>query len=293
MAKLYSKETLGIKTIDHLELRLSIPIKALVEASSKAEDLYIYRKKPKENGKFRTISAPKPFLKRIQSKIHKLLQELMISEFSHGGVKGRSNLTNAKIHTGNKELYSLDFKNFYPGISHQRIYRLFCCEFDCSPDVARMLTRLCTVRGEVPQGSPTSSDLANLVHIKPGKRLSGLAKKYQINNYSHYIDDLSFSGQVIPSSFKKTAKEIIAQHGFELNLSKEISRGRHQSQIVTGVCVNNKKITLPKKTSRKWRAEKYILRKFKSKEMTADMRLKEEQRVKGRDNYIRNIESKG
>jgi len=221
------------------------------------------------------------------------LQELKISEFSHGGVKGRSNLTNAKIHTGNKELYSLDFKNFYPSISHQKIYRLFCYELDCSPDVAKILTRLCPVRGEVPQGSPTSSDLANLVHRKLGKRLKGLAIKYQINNYSHYIDDLSFSGQVIPLSFKKSAKEIITEHGFELNLGKEIFRGRHQCQIVTGLCVNRKRLTLPKKTRKKWRAEKYILRKFKSKEMTDDMRIKEEQRVKGRDNYIRNIESEG
>lgn len=288
MAKLYSKETLGIRTLDHLALRLSISLTELVEASSKVESLYWFWKEPKKNGKFRTISAPKPFLKRIQSKIHKLLQEVKILESSHGGVKGRSNLTNARIHTANKELYCLDFRKFYPSISHQRVYRLFCFELDCSPDVARMLTRLCTVRGEVPQGSPTSSDLANLVHIKLGKRIEGLAAKYRIN-YTHYIDDLIFSGKVIPSGFKKLTKEIIEQHGFELNLGKEIFCGRNQCQIVTGLCVNRKTVTLPKKTRREWRAEEYAFREFKAKEMPEDLRIKKEQKIVGRNNYIINI----
>lgn len=291
MSKIYSQESLGIKTLCHLAKRLSIPLDELIEASSKIGSLYTFWKEPKKNGKFRTISSPKPYLKRIQSKIHNLLQEVKIAESSHGGVKGRSNVTNAKIHAGNKELFSLDFQNFYPSISYLRVYHLFRYELECSPDVARLLTRLCTVRGEVPQGSPVSSDLANLVYRKPGRRLEGLSLKYQVN-HSHYIDDLSFSGHVIPCSFKKLTKEIIAQHGFKLNIEKELSLGKHQCQIVTGVCVNRKRLTLPKKTRRKWRAEEYIFRKYQSHEMTDDLRQNEEQKFQGRNSYLKSLSSK-
>jgi RNA-directed DNA polymerase len=290
MHRLYTKEAFGIRTLEHLSLRLSIPLQELAKIAFDVESLYDSWKKPKENGKFRDIFNPRPRLKKVQSKIHKLLQEIILPDSFHGGVKRRSNITNAKIHCGQNWIFSLDFEAFFDNISHHRVYNLFRNELDCSPNVARLLTRICTIKGKVPQGAPMSSDIAILVCKKLGKRLEGLAKKYNIK-YSHYIDDISFSGSIIPVSFKTKVKEIIAQHGFKLNSDKELICSRNKPQIVTGLSVNRKTLHLPRAIKRDWRAKKYIFKKYRGTELTEEERRKEEQKIQGRESYLRAVSS--
>ena len=58
--------------------------------------------------KIRTIRSPSPALKSIQSKIkNKILSPIPLPENVHGGVKGKSNITNAKPHKGNKYQFTL------------------------------------------------------------------------------------------------------------------------------------------------------------------------------------------
>jgi hypothetical protein len=70
-------------------------VKELERIAEQAEHLYKFDKEPKKDGSFRDISKPSYRLKRIQSAIHHLLREIKVSESAHGGIKGRSNLTNA------------------------------------------------------------------------------------------------------------------------------------------------------------------------------------------------------
>ncbi|MBW2470354.1 MAG: RNA-directed DNA polymerase [Deltaproteobacteria bacterium] len=177
----YSKNKLDIKTLKHLSKRLGFPVSELQEIASCAESLYKFDKKPKKNGGFREISKPNFRLKRVQSAIHKLLREARISNSAHGGIKGRSNLTNAKVHCNQSLLLNMDLKNFFPSISHYKVFELFHKELGCSESVASLLTKLTTVKGQVPQGGPMSTDLANLVFRKTDLRLEGLAKKFGLN----------------------------------------------------------------------------------------------------------------
>ena len=50
--------------------------------------------------------------------------------------------------------------------------------------------------------------------------------------------------------------------GFKLNSAKEQLCGRHQSQIVTGLCVNRSKVSVPRKMRKGWRAEEYVAKKY-------------------------------
>jgi len=290
MHNLYTKESLGIRTIEHLSLRLSIQLQELNQIALDVESLYDSWKKLKKNGKPRDIFNPRPRLKKVQSRIHKLLQEIILPDSFHGGVKRRSNITNAKIHCGQNWIFGLDFEAFFDNISNHRVYNLFRNELDCSPNVARLLTRISTIKGKVPQGAPMSSDIAILVCKKLGKRLEGLAKKYNIN-YSHYIDDITFSGLIIPVSFKTKVKEIIGQNGFKLKSDKEFNCSRNKAQIVTGLSVNRKRIHLPRAIKREWRAKKYIFKKYRAVELTEEERRKEEQKIQGRESYLKAVYS--
>ncbi|MBN1843874.1 MAG: RNA-directed DNA polymerase [Deltaproteobacteria bacterium] len=281
----YSKKTLAIRTLKHLVFRLHSSVDELQKVAAEAEVSYSFWQKKKKNGKLRQISAPNPRLKRIQVSIHNLLKEIELPSCVHCGVKGRSNLTNAKMHAGHEWVLSLDFKEFFPSISHHLVYHTFRHELDCSPPVASILTRLSTLLAQVPQGGPMSTDIANLVCRRLDRRLLGLADRYGLK-YTRYCDDLCFSGYCVPDSFKGTLKEIVGQCSFSLNPDKESLCGKHQPQIVTGLTVNHKRLCVPRKTRRAWRKDRHLFFKYEAEQLPEKIRSKQEQRHEGRHAYL-------
>ncbi len=284
------KRHLEIRKLDHLSLRLGIALDELIAVASSINQYYIVRKLRKKNGGFRTISAPQPRLKRIQLKIHKLLKEIIIDDAAHCGIKGRSNLSNAKQHTNKPMLLNLDLSSFFPSISHHLVYNMFVHSLKCSPAVSRILTRLSTYNGEVPQGGPMSTDIANLICWKIDKRLSGLARKNNIT-YTRYCDDLSFSGQTISEPFITKVKGIISESGFKLNAEKESFHKRTNStRIVTGLSVNGPRPKIPKSALKKLRAEIHIFDKYESHSLTEQLLEKRQKQIRGKISYRNYIE---
>ena len=282
----YSKQHLKINNLQHLSHRLGYPVEFLEEVASKADSLYKFEEQPKKNGTgVRVISKPQRPLKQIQKSIHRLLVELQISESAHCGIKKRSNVTNAKNHCNKKWLYSLDFKNFFPSISHHKINNLFFRELKCSPVVSNILTRLCSVNGQLPQGGSMSMDLANLICRKFDRRLEGLASKYNIT-YTRHCDDLCFSGDSLPDSFKSSVKKIIQCCGLQLNPDKEIISAHHTPQAVVGLRVNRKDVRVPRGIRREWRREEFLFKKYKSKNLAGPEREKTQQKIKGQNTYL-------
>lgn len=292
MSSPYSKKTLAIRTIEHLSMRLNTPVDVLRRVAETADSRYRIWTRPKKSGGVRTISAPEPALKQIQKKIHSLLRELEINSVAHCGIRGRSSVTNAKAHVNKKLVLNLDLTKFFPSISNHMVYRMFRHGLDCSPAVASLLTRLCTLNGEVPQGGHMSMDIANLICRPIDLRLEKLAASYGIT-YTRYCDDMTFSGQHIPSSFIKTAKKIVQQTGFTLNDAKEQLMGRHQTQMVTGLQVNGAHPKVPRKKQRQWRAERYVFEKYEAQSLPEKIRCRKEQQVKGRSSYVGYVEKSG
>lgn len=291
MPKPYSKDHLNIVKLENLALRLGFPLSVLEKAAEKAEISYWFRKEPKSSGKgFRDISEPKYLLKKIQQSIHKLLLEIKVSDSAHCGIKKRSNLTNAKHHCKKQRLFSLDFKDYFPHISNNRVYTLFLHELNCTPEVASLLTRLCTVRRQVPQGGPMSMDIANLVCRELDKRMEGLTAKYGLV-YTRHCDDINISGKAIPESFKKQAKKIIRQSGFPLNTDKESLTNHADGHSVVGLNVNRKKPNVARNTKREWRKEKYKFDQFEAHDLPEAEKIRREQKIKGRESYVKYIEA--
>ena len=285
MSELFSKITLDLNTLDHLSHRLGFPLDELQKTASQAEDLYRFDKEPKKNGGFRIISKPHRRLKRIQKSIHDLLKEIVLPLSAHGGVKGRSNLTNAQLHCKQRFLLNLDLKNFFPNISHYKVFELFHRKLKCSPAVASLLTRLTTVKGQVPQGGPMSTDIANLVMRDTDQRLESLSAKYNIN-YTRFVDDISFSGKSLPDAFIAAAKEIISQSGFQLNADKESLKASSGAKQVTGLSVNRRKPNVPRDKRREVRKEAYVFGKYGRNQLEGSIYNERDQQIKGKLAYI-------
>lgn len=237
---------------------------------SLAKSHYHYCWFQKRNGGRRLIEAPKARLKYLQSQILRcILDRVPPHAAAHGFVAGRSIVTNAQPHVGQRVLVQFDLRDFYPSVSYSRVVALFR-SLGFSREVSCWLGRLTTaacpeqlfespsavqfasrdffdrspyLRRHLPQGAPTSPALANLSAFVLDLRLSGLARTFGAN-YTRYADDLTFSGdlrfQRSLAVFIPLVHQIIRQERFTTHPGKFRVLRRGNRQSVTGVVVNDR-----------------------------------------------------
>ncbi len=193
--------------------------------------------------KTRTIRPSSKKLKKIQRRIKdKILEPISLPSHIHGGVKKRSNITNAKPHQGNKYLLTTDLQSFFPNIKQNTIFNTFL-KLGYSNHYSHWVTKMTTWKYELPQGTPTSTHLANLVFLKTDFRIIDFCNKNNIT-YTRYVDDLTFSS---PVCFKHLISEllgIILSSGFRISYRKTKYEG---NQNITGIDVFNNYIDAPKR----------------------------------------------
>ena len=201
--------------------------------------------------KKRVFRDPSKLLKGIQSKIKdNILSPIKLPNTVHGGVKKRSNITNAKPHQGNKYIFTTDLQEFYPNITHKRVYDTFL-SLDFSTHSSHWLTKLTTWKYELPQGTPTSTHLANLVFLETDLDLINLCNQHNIT-YTRYVDDLTFSSQQDFRHLLNDILKIITSHDFKLNYRKTKYSG---NQTITGIDIFLNKIDAPAKVIEKSKIE--------------------------------------
>lgn len=234
------------------------------------ENLYTEFKIPKKTGGTRTILAPKKNLKFIQRmlsyKLMLCLAEIRSSKYqdknnesklkiisSHGFEQHRSIITNAERHRNKKNVLNVDLEGFFDSFNFGRVRGFFIKNefFSLNPEIATVIAQIACVNNILPQGSPCSPVITNLICMILDVRLNALASKYK-STYTRYADDLTFStnqkdfnmhlvkknnDQVIVS--KKLELEII-RAGFKINPKKTSLRNNNVSQQVTGLVVNEK-----------------------------------------------------
>ena len=201
---------------------------------------------PKRSGGIRTIEAPEDKLKTIQRWIKDdILDSFSTSEYATGFKKGMSIVDNARPHVGKELVINIDLKDFFPTIHYTDVIRVFSY-MGYRTDVAHLLTRLCTNGNNVlPQGSPASPALSNLVSLRLDKRLGQLALKLNCT-YSRYADDITFSGDKGIRAALPLIRDIIVDEGFEVNEDKVRLQYSHQRQEVTGLVVNERLSVSPR-----------------------------------------------
>lgn len=183
---------------DRLAKILFIKLKTLNRIIYKGDDNYYFAKLSSPSS--RNLEVPKSQLKRIHSRINTLISRIHAPEFLFSGVKGRSNIKNAEYHAANTALIKIDIEKYYLNTTIKMVERAFVKYFKCSKDVSKTLARLCTVQGHLPTGSPISQSLSFYTNIGIFNHLNIYSKSRNIK-FSVYVDDLTFSGKVIPKDF--------------------------------------------------------------------------------------------
>lgn len=207
----------------------------------------------KKSGGFRTVSAPRTYLKVIQWWI----LDNILSDIDHeicvtGFRSGASPYLNAQMHLSANHVLNVDIKNYFPSIKKKTVEKIWR-DMGYSVDVSQQLAEITTYHDELPQGAPTSPAIANIAAKGLDKALNGLAEHAGLK-YTRYADDITFSGRTfIAASYLDSVREIVQSHGFDLNDRKSRFLGRANRMEVTGFVINER-TQLPRKWRKKVRA---------------------------------------
>lgn len=184
---------------------------------------------------------------------------------SHGFVRKRSIITNAMMHIGQKNVLNIDLEDFFDSFNFGRVRGFFIKNenFELEPHIATVIAQIACYDNKLPQGSPCSPVITNLITHALDIRLAALAEKYSCI-YSRYADDLSFSTReaIFPRQLMrldngeyaagKKLKSEIKRAGFSINDKKTRIQFKNSRQDVTGLVVNQK----PSVKKEYWRTAK-------------------------------------
>jgi RNA-directed DNA polymerase len=157
------------------------------------KDRYISFEIAKKGTGTRTIFAPIPELKGLQTRLSNLLYdcqreinpplEYPLRSYSHGFQKKRklSIFSNAEKHRNRKHVFNTDLKNFFPSINFGRVqgYFLKNRSFELRHDIATLIAHIACHEGSLPQGAPTSPVISDLISSILDQRLGKLARKHR------------------------------------------------------------------------------------------------------------------
>jgi retron-type reverse transcriptase len=124
---------------------------------------YTFYIKKKYGTKKRRIDSPNRELKAIQRLIYDhILLKVPLPGCVHGFRKNHNIRSNAITHCGNRYVYTLDIKDFFPGITRGQVRDMFT-SLGIPGTHAEVLSELCTYGGVLPQGAITSPAISNIV----------------------------------------------------------------------------------------------------------------------------------
>ena len=210
----------------------------------------------KKSGADRIIHAPVKGLKSILRSLNFVLQCMYEPhKAATGFVLDKSIVDNAQKHVGQHYVLNLDLKDFFHSFDRNRVKMGFMYEpFNLNGEkepLAFLLASLCThpfeIEGEIktvlPQGSPTSPTITNILCKKLDRRLTGLAKRFGAT-YTRYADDITFSSPhniYNEESFNNELTRIIEEdQELIINPKKTRLQKSGYRQEVTGLIVNEK-----------------------------------------------------
>lgn len=193
------------------------------------------------------------WLYQMQAQIlYKILYRCRLSNRAHGFIQKRSTATGAGFHTNQEIVIEIDLEKFFPNIKAEQVVKAVAID-GIGEEAAKLIVKLCTFKGEVPQGAVTSPAISNLVARKLDYRLAGLAKRNNFN-YSRYADNIFISGGEIAKERLGQIFAIVTDEGFILHPEKKAKLTRKGNRQMFCGWTLNKGVAYPKRQLKKFRA---------------------------------------
>lgn len=240
-----------------------IAIKNLFFITNNPEGQYETVYITKASGKKREINKPDIVLKSFQKSVYKnILLHIPTSDYAVAYKKDSSLRYSTAVHIGKPMILKLDIKNFFGSILYKTVQEMFLKQgYDYF--MATTLATLCCYKGRLPQGTPTSPAISNIIMKDFDDKVSHFCNARNIA-YTRYSDDMTFSGSFDSNEVIEFVKDKLNKSGFQLNNKKTQLIKQGQRQTVTGVVVNEKQ-QLPKGYRKQIRQEIHYCQKYSVK----------------------------
>ncbi|HZF42523.1 MAG TPA: retron Ec67 family RNA-directed DNA polymerase/endonuclease [Sphingomonadaceae bacterium] len=246
---------------------LDVPVKELTHTLFKVPDASKYSSFciSKKNGGTRHILAPCSPLKWLQRRLLSVLYQCeddieaargRSSNLHFGFRRGLNIYDNAYVHRGKRHTFNIDIADFFDQINFGRVRVFFIKDhrFRLQEPVATVIAQIACFNKLLPQGSPTSPHIANLVSQFFDNRMTRFLRPQRCR-YTRYADDITISTDlrdfpqtiatntgVAPQGWEPTQalRNIFARAGFAINDSKTRMSTHGSRQSVTGLVVNDR-----------------------------------------------------
>lgn len=212
-----------------------------------SDNLYSEFEVARKNGGTRDVENPTRALKLAQTHVAKLLGRITPPDYLFCPVKGRSYVSNAARHRGQRAIRCLDVRRYFPSTSSKRVFWFFHTVMECEQDIAATLTRLATYKGHLPTGSPLSPIMAYYAHYDVWEAVASICRRHSYT-LTVYIDDVTISGSALSAEVLWEIKRAIHKSG--LRYHKEKCYLDRPAEI-TGVVVRGHELRVPNRQLRK------------------------------------------
>ena len=249
---------LQIDDLNDLSDQLNMSRRRLYIISKCPEYYYVNFSIPKRGSGVRQINSPKYPLRCIQRYIlTEILEKIELHPSAMAFRKGAQYgiAENAKQHLNQRYILKIDVKDFFSSIDRFQIYPFFL-KLGYNSFISNLLTNYCTYKSVLPQGASTSPALSNIVLFQHDRDVDNYCRSKNVI-YTRYADDMIFSGdnrKDLERNVYILVKESLKRLNLRINDKKTKILSGNDRQLVTGILVNNDKITLKKETRKKIRA---------------------------------------
>lgn len=165
---------------------------------------------PKKSGGLREINAPVPELMDALRQLKTIFEVNMFASYHTSAfayVKGRCTIDSIKRHQQNESKWfaKLDFSNFFGSTTEDFVISMFSMIFPFSEivkrrdglEALRKALSLCFLNGGLPQGTPISPTITNVMMIPIDHQICNELRKMDEHYvYTRYADDILVSSKV-------------------------------------------------------------------------------------------------
>ena len=235
----------------------------------------------------REIQEPIGVTYSIHDILSRLLSRIETPKWLQSSKKGCSYKTNAQFHQHSRQVITLDIKSFYQNTTQNMIRLCFLEIFECSPDVAYILSKICCFNNHLPTGSKISIYLSFFANSKMFDEICRIA---QLRNasISIYVDDITISGNGVDYSVLNTITKAIERNGHSISQHKTKRFTANRTPIITGVAVSKNSLKPTNKHYKRLRHKIKNLQKNYSHLTKYDLE-REGQSIKGYQNFSKSF----
>lgn len=264
----------GISTSQELAEALKIPVENLIEETQKGYRSYFVQGKTKK----RLIEEPNMILKDILKDLKKLLVETFNCPEYNKCWAGGNNYLNAQAHAGQHAYVTTDISSFFTNSKTCYVRKFFRNKLNITGEALDMLVQMCTYRGHIPTGAPTSSILAFLSHKDLFDEIAEYMAKREIT-FTLYVDDITLSAKHgITREEIKFIKSVLKKHKLAIKPEKTKFYSYKKAMITGFYLTQDGKISVPDSVGYK------VVSLLREKHLE-DMNKKELRRLIGLINY--------